>query len=240
MDLAKSLTSRKELLQAELDTQFAILKANNSTLQTPLVDAQGFPRADIDVYAVRHARVRIIELRNDLRSVIDDLAIALEKIYDPVNGILGTRRQETAHETDPDIIPSKPFARVDGVAPESPAAQAGLKREDLVLKFGTLTVRSFANDPRSLHPLATFRSARSGCTAIADFAIYPQTGMGRERNVRGLLFHALYAFIERISYRTNGRHAILVRRNGVEPSEPKIQNHVNSWSPRVFLWTKDT
>lgn len=124
MDSAKSLISRKESLQTELDSQFAILKANNSTLQTPLVDSQGFPRADIDVYAVRHARVRIIELRNDLRAVIDELAVALEKVYDPANGVLGSQRETIRVDVEDNVLPSSPFAKVDGVAPASPAAQA--------------------------------------------------------------------------------------------------------------------
>lgn len=124
MDSAKSLISRKESLQAELDSQFNILRANKSTLQTPLVDSQGFPRADIDVYAVRHARVRIIELQNDLRAVVDEIAVALGNIYDPVSGVLGSKRQETQNETQLDNQITKPFAKVDGVAPASPAALA--------------------------------------------------------------------------------------------------------------------
>ncbi|KAG9105260.1 putative 26S proteasome regulatory subunit, partial [Ceratobasidium sp. 392] len=45
-----------------------------------------------------------------------------------------------------------PFARVDGVAPGSPAQQAGLQREDLILSFGDLTAQSFTGS--SLQPLA--------------------------------------------------------------------------------------
>lgn len=42
-----SLVSRKEVIEAEINTQVSILKANNSTLQSPLVDGEGFPRDDI-------------------------------------------------------------------------------------------------------------------------------------------------------------------------------------------------
>ncbi|KAG9315719.1 hypothetical protein JVU11DRAFT_3366 [Chiua virens] len=45
-----------------------------------------------------------------------------------------------------------PFAKVDGIAPGSPAAQAGLRREDLIVKFGLLTSASFSSS--SLEPLA--------------------------------------------------------------------------------------
>lgn len=39
-----------------------------STMHSPLVTLDGFPRNDIDVLAVRTARVRILELRNDCAS----------------------------------------------------------------------------------------------------------------------------------------------------------------------------
>jgi 26S proteasome regulatory subunit N4 len=126
METARSLMAQKDAIQADLDVQFGILSANNSTLHTPLVDPQGFPRADIDVYAVRHARVRVIELRNDMESVMNQLAKALEGVYDPRNGgnVTEGLPNKTAFSAAEASEGHKPFARVDGVAPSSPAAQA--------------------------------------------------------------------------------------------------------------------
>lgn len=126
MEVAQSLMAQKNAIQTDLDDQIAILSANHSTLHTPLVDPHGFPRSDIDVYAVRHARVRIIELRNDMESVMNQLAKALETVYDPRNGGnvaegMPNNSIVSAGETSED---RKVFARVDGVAPGSPAAQA--------------------------------------------------------------------------------------------------------------------
>lgn len=76
-----------------------------------------------DIYQVRHARVRIIELRNDLKAVTDDIAKALEAVYDP----LAAPPANSSSEAAPASVeegPSKPFAKVDGVAPGSPAAEA--------------------------------------------------------------------------------------------------------------------
>ena len=42
---ALKLIERKEILEAKLNTQYAILEANGATMNTPLVDADGFPRA---------------------------------------------------------------------------------------------------------------------------------------------------------------------------------------------------
>lgn len=130
---ARVLIERKDTLQTELDTQFAILSSHSSTMNSPLVDSDGFPRADIDVYAVRHARVRIIELRNDINAVMDDIAKALQSVHSnsassspsgpSVNSISSSHGASSGDRNieEADLLP---FARVDGVAPGSPAASA--------------------------------------------------------------------------------------------------------------------
>lgn len=136
METARSLIVQKDAIQAALDVQFGILSANDSTLQTPLVDPQGFPRADIDVYAVRHARVRIIELRNDMESVMNQIAKALEGVYDPRNG--GNITEDLTNSTFSAVGVAnghKPFAKVDGVAPGSPAAQAVRLFDTIACKY---------------------------------------------------------------------------------------------------------
>jgi 26S proteasome non-ATPase regulatory subunit 9 len=116
VDTAKalSLMSQKENIEAQLQFQISILSSNaGSTLHSPLTDADGFPRGDIDIYAVRNARIRIIELRNDLTAVTNALALALQSIYDPAYA-----------SPDEPSTSGKPFAKVEGVSPGSPAAQA--------------------------------------------------------------------------------------------------------------------
>ncbi|KAL4251825.1 26S Proteasome non-ATPase regulatory subunit 9 [Abortiporus biennis] len=150
-DQVRALMIRKDAIEAEIEAQHSILKANSSTLTTPLVDAEGFPRADIDVWAVRTARVRIIELRNDYKDVLNDIGKALEKVYDPT---IPRENATIAPSNSAAESATRPFAKVDGIAPGSPAAAAGLLREDLVLSFGHLTHRNFASS--SLQPLAEF------------------------------------------------------------------------------------
>lgn len=117
VEQARTLTVRKESIEAEIEAQISILKANNSTLHSPLVNPDGFPRDDIDVFLVRGARVRLIELRNDLKAVMDAIAKALERVYDPSLAV-------DSAPADAPVGPPKPFARVDGVAPGSPASDA--------------------------------------------------------------------------------------------------------------------
>ncbi|KAJ7863091.1 hypothetical protein B0H14DRAFT_2739269 [Mycena olivaceomarginata] len=140
---ARALMLQKDDIESQLQYQAGILSLNNgSTMNSPLIDAEGFPRADIDIYAVRNARQRIIELRNDLAAVMNNLSLALQSVYDPALAPPDPPQSSTE---------SKPFAKVDGVSPGSPAAEAGLQREDLVVKFGSLTQQSFSSS--SLKPL---------------------------------------------------------------------------------------
>ncbi|OSD07276.1 hypothetical protein PYCCODRAFT_1442045 [Trametes coccinea BRFM310] len=180
----RSLMARKDAIEAEMEAQFSILQSNAVNMDTPLVDSEGFPRADIDVWAVRHARVRIIELRNDHKALMDKIMLALQEVYDPsaqAPDVLASESHQAAASTDE----LQPFARVDGVAPGSPAASAGLLREDLVLSFGPLTKSSFTGS--SLQPLAELVAAQENVLRSEDrrvkLTFIPRRGWGG----RGLL-----------------------------------------------------
>jgi len=176
----QTLIARKDLIQTELETQISILKSNSVDFSTPLVDGEGFPRPDIDVWAVRTARVRIIELRNDYKAIMDEIGKALENVYDPNNlpPEPELEPEQSGHEAttgSPTFgvsgitevggdIGQIPFARVDGVAPGSPAATSGLLREDLVLSFGDLTHASF-NSP-TLQPLADYVASKENSEIV--------------------------------------------------------------------------
>lgn len=145
---ALRLMDEKDRIEAHIDHQLSILRMNDSTMQSPLVDSEGFPRADIDIVSVRtvnfppfaldsissslnlfiiflrQARVRVIELRNDLKALTDQIALALQDVYPPE-----PEDSSTAVNVDPGNLHSSvsedtPFAMVNGVAPGSPAAQA--------------------------------------------------------------------------------------------------------------------
>ncbi|KAJ4482080.1 hypothetical protein J3R30DRAFT_2121170 [Lentinula aciculospora] len=148
---AKKLMDQKKNIENEIEARISILKDNQSTMTSPLVDPDGFPRADIDIYAVRGARVRIIELRNDLKDVTAAIGKALEAIYDRPQIEPSDNTSNMTEDSSSSKEP-KPFAKVDGVAPGSPAADAGLCREDLIVKFGQLIHTSFTSE--SLTPIA--------------------------------------------------------------------------------------
>ncbi|KAL1664221.1 hypothetical protein GGF50DRAFT_101993 [Schizophyllum commune] len=170
----KELMSQKEATETLIEVQASILKSNNATMRSPLVDADGFPRDDMDIYAVRGARVRIIELRNDLDDLMNKIGKALEGVYDPA--LIAPKPSEDDLRT---------FAKVNAVAPGSPAADAGLQKDDLIVKFGHLTHKSLTGG--SLQPIAELVNAnenrhvvikllRSGETIFAN--LYPRQGWG--------------------------------------------------------------
>ncbi|KAF8755323.1 26S proteasome non-ATPase, regulatory subunit [Rhizoctonia solani] len=158
---ALALMAERDQVDQQLQAHISILSSHGADMSTRLVDAQGFPRADIDITTVRAARVRVIELRNDRARLTDEIAQALVDVHSTaplnsaaikINGVNGISGPSPAGTPEPEasIQPQLlvPFARVDGVAPNSPAQQAGGPH------FGirSLTARSFSNS--SLQPLA--------------------------------------------------------------------------------------
>lgn len=123
---ALELVAQKQAIEEQILSQRAILDANESTMSTPLVDEEGFPRADIDIYAVRHARVRIIELRNDLTRIMDQIALALQNggLNDDAASSSQVKLTNGVQSQSNGDTSLRAFARVDGVAPNSPAAEA--------------------------------------------------------------------------------------------------------------------
>lgn len=101
-------------------------------MSSPLVDPEGFPRADIDVYTVRHARAAIVRLRNDHRAVVEEMGRVLQVVYAARDGQeLGSATRESM-EVDTSgqrgAVDGQgrqsALAKVNAVAPGSPASQA--------------------------------------------------------------------------------------------------------------------
>ena len=109
-------------------------------MSNSLVDLQGFPRSDVDVYTIRHTRAQLIRLSNDHASLLKQIEQGLHQLHS-----LAKLQNISQLESPAHLIP---FARVDGVAPESPASEAGLLRDDLLLQFASLkSTNAFAQLP---------------------------------------------------------------------------------------------
>eukprot|EP00631_Chrysoreinhardia_giraudii_P002979 CAMPEP_0197413472 /NCGR_PEP_ID=MMETSP1170-20131217/334_1 /TAXON_ID=54406 /ORGANISM="Sarcinochrysis sp, Strain CCMP770" /LENGTH=203 /DNA_ID=CAMNT_0042940053 /DNA_START=14 /DNA_END=625 /DNA_ORIENTATION=+ len=93
-------------------------------VKTPLVDSEGFPRADVDVHRARHLRHRLACIQTDHKAAMK----TIERLL-PV--VLAPRDDQESHQA-----PGRIFARITQVRAGSPASRAGLRVDDAVVAFG--------------------------------------------------------------------------------------------------------
>merc|ERR1712093_157417 len=177
---ALKLITNKDGLEKELQELHSNLQSMNADLGVSLVDSEGFPRGDIDVYSVRLARVRTIELRNDIKALSDQIKSLLEvALARPPES-----SQATASTSAEEGQAPEPFAIVNGVAPGSPASSAGLLRGDKLLRFGSVN----SSNHQGLRAVATEVSKNENRTvtisvlreeATVSLVLVPKTWSGR-------------------------------------------------------------
>ena len=216
MSLRKSLANldiQRKSMEQEADAIYSELTTPPEEgvepmgLDTPLVDNDGYPRGDIDVYRARTLRGRFRTLQTDHKELVTKIETMLHQLvilknpnriqveqkelaaraatkpkpkFDPITGkwvvmnwdgsVAGvpggdkrnfnqltaqvseltkeerrplTAREEESTTTSNVPVPPPPppsssiaFARVDAVAKDSPAEEAGLKEEDLIVAIG--------------------------------------------------------------------------------------------------------
>ncbi|XP_072456653.1 26S proteasome non-ATPase regulatory subunit 9 isoform X2 [Notamacropus eugenii] len=123
-------------------------------MNEPLVDIEGYPRADVDVYQVRTARHNIICLQNDHKALMKQVEDALHQLH-----ARGKEKQaRDAAEAQNEALsqgqgpsqslsqnPPRPFAKVNSISPGSPASNSGLQVDDEIVEFGSVNVHNFQN-----------------------------------------------------------------------------------------------
>lgn len=115
-------------------------------MQTPLCTFDGYPRDDIDVAQIRITRSRIIHLRNDYKGLMNQIEKGLHAHHAIIAASLVAAPSPV---TPPSPIAAAqsieaPFARVNTVAPGSPAADAGLQPGDYIKRFGSANLLNHA------------------------------------------------------------------------------------------------
>lgn len=125
---ALALSTHQRTLESTLSSLLSTLSAQNALPGTPLTDKDGFPRADIDdLPSVARDRQAVVRLRNDLAHVQRRAAKALERVFERAEedgNDVSAESNETPMDQSADQLVLTPFARIDGVAPGSPAADA--------------------------------------------------------------------------------------------------------------------
>ncbi|GAU95903.1 hypothetical protein RvY_07434-2 [Ramazzottius varieornatus] len=135
------LIRQKDEIEAEVKALYEVLDSQGKVgMDGPLLDNDGYPRSDIDVYTVRHARHKIICLNNDHKALMRCIEDGLTSVHEQA------REEYMEHDaqnvTDAQK-PRQPFAKVQFVATDSPAFAAGLQGDDRLVTFGSLTSANF-------------------------------------------------------------------------------------------------
>ena len=110
-------------------------------LSGPLVDAEGYPRADIDVYRARQLRGTHARLRTDhsllMKRIETLLPLALAR--DDADKAGSSEAATVVAPLAAPLATAAPFSRVAEVRSGSPASSAGLRVGDGVVRFGDVS-----------------------------------------------------------------------------------------------------
>ncbi|BHF65062.1 26S proteasome non-ATPase regulatory subunit 9 [Sparganum proliferum] len=155
----QELDLERKRIESEVAEFAEVLKSNqNVGMHGPLIDADGFPRSDIDIVAVRTARNRIICLNTDHAAVMRELESVSSRLLDakqpgqsvPIPMDTSDGSQLTAKplratlSSEPSSY-STPFLLVDQVTPGSAAELAGIQVNDQLTRFGSVSSANFVN-----------------------------------------------------------------------------------------------
>ncbi|XP_050590239.1 26S proteasome non-ATPase regulatory subunit 9 isoform X2 [Bombus affinis] len=118
-DYILQLMKDKDKIESDLKALKEILDISHVGMDDPLVDCEGYPRNDIDVYQVRHVRYKIICLRNDHKTLMKKMEEGLHKLHAVARGQAESSLATTTIVQDNAQL--DPFLKVNLVSSGSPA-----------------------------------------------------------------------------------------------------------------------
>ncbi|XP_019956578.1 26S proteasome non-ATPase regulatory subunit 9 [Paralichthys olivaceus] len=146
MDDVKTLIKKKDEIEEQIKAYYDVLEDQGVGVEGPLIDEEGFPRADVNVYQIRTARHSISCLQNDHKAIMAEIEEALHKLHAREKAKREQDEVEAQGEAmDQQVTLPPPFARVDAVTQGSPACGAGLRVGDEVIEFGSVNTGNFQN-----------------------------------------------------------------------------------------------
>ncbi|XP_058491690.1 26S proteasome non-ATPase regulatory subunit 9 isoform X2 [Solea solea] len=146
MDDVQNLVKKKDNIEEQIQAYYDVLEDQGVGIEGPLVDAEGFPRADVNIYQIRTARHSISCLQNDHKAIMVEIEEALHKLHAREKAKREQDEAEAGVEAmEQQVTLPPPFARVDAVTQGSPAFGAGLKIGDGVIEFGSVNTGNFQN-----------------------------------------------------------------------------------------------
>ncbi|XP_055371625.1 26S proteasome non-ATPase regulatory subunit 9 [Condylostylus longicornis] len=143
------LIAEKDKIEQKIKEFGAVLEANGNIGMTgSLIDNEGFPRNDIDVYQVRTARNQIICLQNDLKALMKEIEKGIHEVHAEAaaasSSTSGSTKTIGLNSKEPeDELPLVAICKVDLVFEGSPAEDAGICVGDQIIEFGSANSRNF-------------------------------------------------------------------------------------------------
>ncbi|NP_001290692.1 26S proteasome non-ATPase regulatory subunit 9 [Esox lucius] len=147
MEDVQSLIKKKDQIEEQIKAYYGVLEDQSVGMEGPLVDAEGFPRADVNVYQIRTARHSIHCLQNDHKAIMVEIEEALHRLHarERAKREQDQAGSQTESTMEQEFILPSPFACVDAVSQGSPACQAGLRVGDEIISFGSVNTGNFQN-----------------------------------------------------------------------------------------------
>ncbi|XP_023138146.1 26S proteasome non-ATPase regulatory subunit 9 [Amphiprion ocellaris] len=144
MDDVKNLIKKKDDIEEQIKAYYEVLEDQGVGVEGPLVDEEGYPRADVNLYQIRTARHEISCLQNDHKAIMVEIEEALHKLHAREKAKQKRDQAEAQEEAMEQQVTLPPaFARVDAVTEGSPASGAGLRVGDEVIEFGSVNTANF-------------------------------------------------------------------------------------------------
>lgn len=146
MEDVKNLIKKKDDIEEQIKAYYDVLEDQGVGVEGPLVDEEGYPRADVNLYQIRTARHEISCLQNDHKAIMVEIEEALHKLHAREKAKQRQDQAEAQEEAmEQQVTLPPPFARVDAVTDGSPASGAGLRVGDEVIEFGSVNTANFQN-----------------------------------------------------------------------------------------------
>ena len=151
-DRLNQLISQRDALEAEAEAIASELTSPGPAgqppagIRDPLVDKEGFPRGDIDIYNVRAKRHRLAEINTDHKTIMKEIERVVLEVQSELPSFVPKKKEEEKSEAAYEPGPSKkadtqllPFATIDEILSGSPASEAGLVDGDELIQFGRVS-----------------------------------------------------------------------------------------------------
>ena len=163
-----ALNREREALEKEmLDLTEALQAGNMGGVSTPLVDSEGFPRADVDVFATRTMRHRLAVLNTDHKALMARIEQGLHALHAAPQATGSSPPSRSVHVAAPAPRPSQPPPQPPPPPPTAPGTAAATGTTPPALGTSTAPVPMEVVEAGDVQPFAEIDAVAEGGPAAA-------------------------------------------------------------------------